>query len=347
MHLTIDTFGSRSSSLLSPWELVVARHKLQARTSQRTRSVNGEKVLVPPPGATLVIPPSAKAAGGSVSEIYMDQIQMMYPNKRDLKDQKGLSNCSGLFCPNIYLYQHYTVNEKLKSFDDEKGPFALGKIVQVPNHRKLVDTYKIKYHERHTETDGWVFEFPKNNKVKKWLQDGVQRANKISWRLVATKRNKIKKPVRKTKDVVVRNKDEGTILLSGILEEQTNVSKQIESDKSDNSHSSAEDDSDKESSCSSKSSGNDAVSERNNSVFDYDDDDGSQCNMDESAYYATTESNEKHVSGFDLTNEYPSNKETQGNDDDNENVYLGDEWQWNRWEPHNIDDDIEGPNKGD
>ena len=160
------------------------------------------------------------------------------------------------------------------------------------------------------------------------------------------KLNKIK-IVRLTKDVVVQNKDEGTILLSGILEEQTNVSKQIESDKSDNSHSSAEDDSDKESSCSSKSSGNDAVSERNNSVFDDDDDDGSQCNMDESAYYATTESNEKHVSGFDLTNEYPSNKETQGNDDDNENVYLGDEWQWNQWEPHNIDDDIEGPNKGD
>ena len=69
--------------------------------------------------------------------------------------------------------------------------------------------------------------------------------------------------------------------------------------------------------------------------------------MDESAYYATTESNEKYVSGFNLTNEYTSNKETKGNDDDNENVYLGDEWQWNQWEPHNIDDDIEGPNKGD
>ena len=55
----------------------------------------------------------------------------------------------------------FTVNEKLKSFDDEKGPFALDKNFQVPKHRKLVDTYKIKYHEIHTETDGWVFEFPK------------------------------------------------------------------------------------------------------------------------------------------------------------------------------------------
>ena len=113
------------------------------------------------------------------------------------------------------------------------------------------------------------------------------------------KLNKIK-IVRLTKDVVVQNKDEGTILLSEILEEQMNVSKQIESDKSNNSHSSAEDDSDKESLSSSKSSGNDAVSERNNSVFDDDKDDGSQCNMNESPYYATTESNEKHVSGFIL-----------------------------------------------
>ena len=93
---------------------------------------------------------------------------------------------------NPYYNRHQLPPEKLKSFDDEKGPFALGKIVQVTNHRKLVDTYKIKYHEIHEEIDRWVFEFPKNNQVKKWLQDGVQRANKISWRLIATKRNKIK-----------------------------------------------------------------------------------------------------------------------------------------------------------
>ena len=61
------------------------------------------------------------------------------PCERNLKDKKGLSNCSGLFYPSIYLYQHCTVNEKLISFDDEKGLFALGKIVQVPNHRKFVD----------------------------------------------------------------------------------------------------------------------------------------------------------------------------------------------------------------
>ena len=123
------------------------------------------------------------------------------------------------------------------------------------------------------------------------------------------KRDKIKKTVRKTKDVVIPNKGDGTILLSGIFEEQANVSKQLQSDKSKDSKSTAEDDSDKESSSSSKTSESDTISERDNSVFD--------------------------------------DSKAQVNDDENENAYLGDEWQWNQWEPHNIDDDIEGPNKGD
>ena len=118
--------------------------------------------------------------------------------------------------------------------------------------------------------------------------------------------------------------------MSGIFEEQANVSKQLQSDKSKDSKSTAGDDSDKESSSSSKSSESDAVSERNNSVLDDNKDDGSQCNMNESAY-AIIESNEKQMSSFNLTNKYTSNKEAQVNDDDdNENVYLGDEWQWNQ-----------------
>ena len=80
--------------------------------------------------------------------------------------------------------------------------------------------------------------------------------------------------------------------MSGILEEQANVSKQLQSDKSEDRQSSAEDDSDKKWSSSSKSSENDAVSERNNSAFNDDEDDGSQCKMNESAY-AITESNKK------------------------------------------------------
>ena len=54
-----ETMDTTSISFLSPLELMATQHALQARTSQRIRSANGEKVVVPPPGATLVIPPGA------------------------------------------------------------------------------------------------------------------------------------------------------------------------------------------------------------------------------------------------------------------------------------------------
>ncbi len=121
----------------------------------------------------------------------------MFPRSKASKNQKGLSNCSGLFCPNVYLFQHYTVQAKAETFDNEKGHSAMGKIIQIPSHRKIVDMFKVQYHDVHTDRDGWVCEFPTNNFVKLCLQDGVARANKISLQT-------------------------GTVLLSGILEEQGN-----------------------------------------------------------------------------------------------------------------------------
>ena len=51
--------------------------------------------------------------------------------------------------------------------------------------------------------------------------------------------------------------------------------------------------------------------------------------MNKSAY-TIIESSEKQVPIFNLTNKYTSNKEAQVNDDENENTYLGNEWQWNQ-----------------
>ena len=70
----------------------------------------------------------------------------------------------------------------MKSFKEEEGPWALAKVLQVPNHTKMIDTYKLQYHDVHTEMDGWVSELPKNEFVKKGLQEGVKRANKQNWR---------------------------------------------------------------------------------------------------------------------------------------------------------------------
>jgi len=99
-----------------------------------------------------------------------------------LKEQKGLSDCSGLFFPNIYLYGHSTVQEKRKSFDNDIGPFALGKIAQVPNNRKMIENYISEYDDAHKQLDGWMFELPKNDFVVQCLKQGIGRANKENWR---------------------------------------------------------------------------------------------------------------------------------------------------------------------
>ena len=101
-----------------------------------------------------------------------------------MKEEKGLSGYSGLFCPNIYLYGHYTVEEKIKSFDPQKGSFALGKITQVPNHRKFIEDYFMEYDGVHDETDGWMAQLPKNQFVVQCLKRGIERANEYNWRLV-------------------------------------------------------------------------------------------------------------------------------------------------------------------
>ena len=85
-----------------------------------------------------------------------------------MKEQKGLSGCSGLFCPNIYLHDHYTVEEKMKSFDPNKGPFALGKITQVPNHRKMIEDYILEFQDELLK-DVYIFDYfhnEKNSEIK-------------------------------------------------------------------------------------------------------------------------------------------------------------------------------------
>ena len=73
----------------------------------------GKQLLpVPPPGATLVIPPSATAAGGSQSKVYLPELRKLVPENETYKPQQGLSQKSALLCPKIYLCNHYTVDEK-------------------------------------------------------------------------------------------------------------------------------------------------------------------------------------------------------------------------------------------
>ena len=110
-----DTAQTRGA-FLSP--TLPTMMQFEPTTPRRGNSSHGGKQIpIPPPGNELVIPPRATIAGGSYSKIYMEDVVNEVGNKKNLKDQRGLSNCSGLFCPNIYLYEHYTVQEKMKSFD--------------------------------------------------------------------------------------------------------------------------------------------------------------------------------------------------------------------------------------
>ena len=74
-------------------------------------------------------------------------------------------------------------------------PLHLGKITQVPNHRKMIEDYLIDYDDVHDELDGWMTQLPKNQFVVQCLKQGIERANKYNWRLVkrmqTTKKDKI------------------------------------------------------------------------------------------------------------------------------------------------------------
>ena len=64
----------------------------------------GKQLLpVSPPGATLVIPPSTTATGGSQSRIYLPVVRKVVPKNETYEPQQGFSQKSVLLCPE-YIY---------------------------------------------------------------------------------------------------------------------------------------------------------------------------------------------------------------------------------------------------
>ena len=68
-----------------------------------------------------------------------------------------------------------------------------------------------------------------------------------------------------------------------------------------------------------------------------DDDEDSECNIMDSAFEPIPANIEDRIQ--------PDASTKIGEDD--EKVYLGEEWQWNKWEEHDIDTGIEGPKEDD
>ena len=339
----------------------------------------GKQVPIPSPGETRVIPPTATIAGGSASKIYIGDITKM--NKKNnqsgkkFQDQKGIAQRSVLLCPCIYLYDHYTANKKMKSFKEEEGPWALAKVLQVPNHTKMIDTYKLQYHDVHTDMDGWVSELPKNEFVKKGLQEGVKRANKQNWRFKisttkqsntnkhpsneqsSNKQSSNKQPSRVKRKRIqevstpATSTNNGTCLLSGILEEDYDGSEfvQIVDNDSDSyrdmddvgdSLREEEEGAGKKSTRASPNIGGEST-EINQSPLQADqssdDDEDSECDVMDTAFAPIPENIEDRIQ---------PDVSTKTSDED-EKDYLGDEWQWNNWEEHDIETEIEGPKEDD
>ena len=125
------------SSTINSGAIVSTSNNSTRKETAPTPHGIGKSLPVPPPGCSLVIPPSAQIAGGSFSKVCIEDIKNSLQYKKPLQPQRGLSKCSALLCPNLYLYEHYTRDEKLKTYSNENGPFGLCKIIQIPNSKKM------------------------------------------------------------------------------------------------------------------------------------------------------------------------------------------------------------------
>ena len=83
----------------------------------------------------------------------------------------------------IYLYELGTKEERVKDFHVTEGPWALWKVIEVPNKRKNRNEYVIEYDGEHDNTEGWVTHFPRTAFVQEQLRDAVERADRYNWRM--------------------------------------------------------------------------------------------------------------------------------------------------------------------
>ena len=105
-----ETVTDIESSIITPKiSQPVLPKMLPFKTSTNERFNRGKEIIVAPEGREFVIPQAPTIVGGSSSTILIDYVNNE-KRKKTLKEQKGLSGCSGLFCPNIYLYGHSIVN---------------------------------------------------------------------------------------------------------------------------------------------------------------------------------------------------------------------------------------------
>ncbi len=141
------------------------------------------KTILPSPPEDCNLVTLLGATSIAMSKYSCQRIKDELANKDPLKEQRGISQCSVVLCPRMYLFDVGTMDERLEHFDVVDGPFALGRAIQVPNQRKNVHEYVIKYNDVHDNIDGWVTHLPKTFFVQECLKEAVNRADSYIWRM--------------------------------------------------------------------------------------------------------------------------------------------------------------------
>ena len=235
--------------------------------------------------------------------------------------QTGFKKCSVVLGPELYFYDTLDVVKEIVG-DISTLPNKYGRIVAVPNRKKLVNYYEILYDRSIVTKDvlhlsGYTRKLPDFEDVRILLKAAILRADSIGYKFDGNKNRKPKKKstLQEEGKNTTPNKNEAeSSLLSGIFSEisfPTTGNSSRKKDEIDNSSIDSEqlEESDSDSS-----------------------DEDSQCDVNDSAFFTNVSNEENDVE------EYENEKEID---------VLDENWKWNQWEKINDDETIPGPFEDD
>ena len=271
-----------------------------------------------------------------------------------LKKQTGFIKNSVVLCPNLYFYSDPIKHIKAMSgFHESTGPYAYGKIVQVPNAKKKVRDYIVRYdvtvdvvvgeEERIRHLTDLSSSFPGIDSVKQLLKKAVERAN--------TKNYRFNMNANRAKNT---RKDDGSLSATSIRRGGATGGGTINASASEslsqNDSSFRPNDDSSVAGSSTLLSGilyetiredEEALDGMETNQYDDDDsqsDDGSNCELDDSAFV---------VNDSEDVQEEDANKDDPPDSEETEINFMTDEWKWNNWSEIDDDESIDGPPEPD
>ena len=143
------------------------------------------------------------------------------------KAQNGFSKNSGKFCEKVVYF-----GQARHSSDEygEEEEYGFGRVIVVPNKRKNLSHYEIEYDRSIHKDDAVVVRYethlPNTKGVKALLKEAFARADEVEYRFGGPTKKRRSRATAPSVPVLKR----GTILLSGILNENVNTERQVDQD---------------------------------------------------------------------------------------------------------------------